>query len=184
MWPTLSQSLNLINQPRLWDMVCLIETTLFCISERWFSTILWKKYLWQFSYISEEKLKVCKLSLISPTLIVKRIKQRKKKKVRLLIVMQRRNWGFPAGSGKEFACQMLKLPTTWVQSPSQGDPLEEIMATHSSILAWEIPRIEEPGRLQSMGLQRVGCNWALALMKGKIMRIKIVKKKTKFNSKF
>jgi len=61
--------------------------------------------------------------------------------------MQRRNWGFPAGSGKESACQMLKLRTTWVQSPSQGDPLEEIMATHSSILAWEIPWIEEPGRL-------------------------------------
>ena len=36
------------------------------------------------------------------------------------------------------------------------DPLEEGMATHSSILAWKIPRTEEPGRLQSMGLQRVG----------------------------
>ena len=37
----------------------------------------------------------------------------------------------------------------------QEDPLEEEMATHSSILAWEIPRTEEPGGLQSMGLQRV-----------------------------
>ena len=36
------------------------------------------------------------------------------------------------------------------------DPLEEEMATHSSILAWEIPRTEEPGGLQSMGSQRVG----------------------------
>ena len=36
------------------------------------------------------------------------------------------------------------------------DPLEKEMATHSSILAWEIPRTEEPGGLQSMGLQRVG----------------------------
>ena len=36
------------------------------------------------------------------------------------------------------------------------DPLEEGMATHSSILAWKIPRTEEPGGLQSMGLQRVG----------------------------
>ena len=43
-----------------------------------------------------------------------------------------------------------------VQSLSQEDPLEEEMATHSSILAWEIPWAEEPGGLQSKGLQRVG----------------------------
>ena len=41
---------------------------------------------------------------------------------------------------------------TWVQSLSWEDPLEEGMATHSSILAWRIPRTEEPGTLQSMGL--------------------------------
>ena len=39
------------------------------------------------------------------------------------------------------------------------DPLEEKMATHSSILAWKIPWTDEPGRLQSMGPQRVGYNW-------------------------
>ena len=44
----------------------------------------------------------------------------------------------------------------WVQSLCQEDPLDEDMATHSSILAWKIPRTEEPGGLQSMGLQRVG----------------------------
>ena len=44
----------------------------------------------------------------------------------------------------------------WVQSPIQEDALEEEMATHSSILAWEIPWTEEPGRLQPMGPQRVG----------------------------
>ena len=38
----------------------------------------------------------------------------------------------------------------------RGDPLEKGMATHSSILAWEMPRTEEPGGLQSMGSQRVG----------------------------
>ena len=38
------------------------------------------------------------------------------------------------------------------------DPLEKEMATHSSVLVWRIPRIEEPGELQSMGLQRVGHN--------------------------
>ena len=45
-----------------------------------------------------------------------------------------------------------------VQSLGWKDPLEEGMTTHSSILAWRIPWAEEPGRLQSMGLQRVGCN--------------------------
>ena len=47
------------------------------------------------------------------------------------------------------------LPTmqeTWVQSLGQKDPLEEEMATHSSILAWEIPWTEDPGGLQSMEL--------------------------------
>ena len=51
-----------------------------------------------------------------------------------------------------------KLPAirkSWVQSLGWEDPLEEGMATHSSILAWRIPWTEEPGRLQSMGLQRV-----------------------------
>ena len=42
-----------------------------------------------------------------------------------------------------------------VQSLGWEDPLEESMATHSSILAWRIPRTEEPGGLQSIGLQRV-----------------------------
>ena len=54
--------------------------------------------------------------------------------------------------------QMVKnLPAmqeTQVQSLGQEDPLEKEMATHSSILAWRIPRSEEPGRLQSMGSLR------------------------------
>ena len=53
--------------------------------------------------------------------------------------------------------QMVKtLPVrqeTQVQSLGQEDPLEEEMATHSSILVWEIPRTEEPGKLQSTGSQ-------------------------------
>ena len=51
------------------------------------------------------------------------------------------------------------LPTmweTWVRSLGREDLLEQEMATHSSILAWKIPWMEEPGRLQSMGQQRVG----------------------------
>ena len=43
----------------------------------------------------------------------------------------------------------------WIQSLDQEDPLEEEMGTHSSILAWEIPWTEEPGMLQSRGLQRI-----------------------------
>ena len=42
---------------------------------------------------------------------------------------------------------------TWVQFLAQEDPLEKKMATHSSVLAWRIPWIEEPGRLWSMGSQ-------------------------------
>ena len=48
---------------------------------------------------------------------------------------------------------------TRVQSLGQEDPLEKEMATHSSILVWKIPWMEELGRLQSMGSQRVGHNW-------------------------
>ena len=47
------------------------------------------------------------------------------------------------------------MPETWVQSLGREDPLEKEMATHSSTLAWKIPQTEEPGRLQSMGSQRV-----------------------------
>ena len=43
----------------------------------------------------------------------------------------------------------------WVQSLGREDPLEEDMETHPSILAWRIPRREQPGRLQSMGSQRL-----------------------------
>ena len=49
---------------------------------------------------------------------------------------------------------LLTRQETQVRSLGQEDPLEKGMATHSSILAWRTPRTEEPGRLQSMGLQR------------------------------
>ena len=56
--------------------------------------------------------------------------------------------------------QMVKsmpaVQETLVQSLGQEDPLEKEMATHSSIFAWRTPWTEEPGGLQSMGLQRVG----------------------------
>ena len=59
--------------------------------------------------------------------------------------------------------QMVKnlssVQETWVQSLGQEDPLEKGMATHSRIFVWRISWTEEPGRLPSMGLQRVGHNW-------------------------
>ena len=51
---------------------------------------------------------------------------------------------------------LLAMQETWIRSLGHEDSLEKEMAAHSSILAWRIPWTEEPGRLQSMGLQRVG----------------------------
>ena len=56
----------------------------------------------------------------------------------------------------------MNLPAVWetrVQSLDWEDPLEKGKGTHSSILAWRIPWTEEPGGLQSKGLQRVGHSW-------------------------
>ena len=59
--------------------------------------------------------------------------------------------GFPGGSdSKDSSCNIEE-----VQSLGQENPLKEGMATHPNLLVWRIPRTEEPGRLQSMGLQRV-----------------------------
>ena len=65
--------------------------------------------------------------------------------------------GFPGGSdGKESASNVGDSGL----SPGWDDPLEKEMATHASILAWEIPWTEESGWLQSMGSRRVGYNLA------------------------
>ena len=67
-----------------------------------------------------------------------------------------KSYGFPSGSvGKESACYAGDA----VQSLDRKDPREVEMATHPSNLAWEIPWIEQPGELQSMGSQRVGHDW-------------------------
>ena len=52
--------------------------------------------------------------------------------------------------------RLLTMRETWVRSLGWEDPLEKEMATHSSTFAWKIPWTEERGKLQSMGLQRVG----------------------------
>ena len=69
-------------------------------------------------------------------------------------------YSFPDGSVVK---NLPGMQGTWVQSLGWKDPLEKEMATHSSILAWWIPWTEEPGGLQSTGLQRVGHDWATSL---------------------
>ena len=66
----------------------------------------------------------------------------------------------PLPLGASLVAQLVKnlsaMQETWVQFLGWEDPLKKEMATHSSILAWRIPWREKSGRLQSMGLQRVG----------------------------
>ena len=68
-------------------------------------------------------------------------------------------WVFKISQASLMAWMMKNLPVlqeTEVRSLGQEDPLEKGMASHSSILAWRTPWTEEPGGLQSTGLQRVG----------------------------
>ena len=64
-------------------------------------------------------------------------------------------WAFQVAQWYRICLPVWEMQETWVQTLSQEDPLSQEMATHSSILSWEIPGAEEPGRLQSVGLQRV-----------------------------
>ena len=66
-------------------------------------------------------------------------------------------------SGKESTCQCRSGQETQVPTLGEEDPLEKEIATHSSILAWKIPWTEQPNRLWSRGLQRVGQDWACSL---------------------
>ena len=67
--------------------------------------------------------------------------------------------GLPGGIVQRIHLPVQEMHETWVWPLGWEDPLEEKMATHSSILAWKVPWAEEPGWLQSMGLQRIGYNW-------------------------
>ena len=66
------------------------------------------------------------------------------------------NSGFPGGSAVKNTPGRQEPWETQGQPLGREDPWEEEIATHSSILAWRIPWTEEPGRLQAIGLQRVG----------------------------
>ena len=69
----------------------------------------------------------------------------------------------PASLVAQTVKRLPAMRETQVQSLGWEDPLEKEMATHSSTPAWKIPWTEEPGRLQSMGSQRVGHDWLTAL---------------------
>ena len=73
----------------------------------------------------------------------------------LLVLLMSILWGFPGGSVVKNPPAMQEMQEMLVQSLSWEDPMEEGMATHANILAWRIPWIEEPGRIQSIGSQRV-----------------------------
>ena len=82
----------------------------------------------------------------------------------LIVLYLKLTFGF--GWASLVAQRLKHLPAIWetrVWSLGGEDPLEKEMATHSSILAWRILWTEEPGGLQSMGLQRVGHDWATSL---------------------
>ena len=66
--------------------------------------------------------------------------------------------GLPRGSVVKNLPAVQEPQEMWVRSLGQEDPLEKKMAAHSSIFVWEIPWTEKPGKLQSMGSQRVGHN--------------------------
>ena len=58
--------------------------------------------------------------------------------------------------------RLSRMRETWTRALGWEDPLEKEMAIHSSTIAWKIPWTEEPGRLQSMGSQRIGHNWVIS----------------------
>jgi len=76
----------------------------------------------------------------------------------LLYIFRHSYVEFIASLVAQMVKRMAAMQETWVRSLGWEDPLEKEMATHSSTLAWKIPWTEEPGRLQSMGLQTVTHN--------------------------
>ena len=79
--------------------------------------------------------------------------------VEVICVPLGQSMGFPGSSAVKNLPAMEEPQEIRVWSLGQKDPLEEEMAIHSSILVWRIPWTEEPGRLQSIGSQRVGHDW-------------------------
>ena len=86
-------------------------------------------------------------------------------------------WAFQVAQWWRIFLPMQEMQETWVQSLGQEDPLEEEMATHFSILALNVPWVEEPGGLKSMGSQRVKHNWVTEHVgRYKWVKVKFLKK--------
>ena len=79
-----------------------------------------------------------------------------------------------AYSGSDGKASTYNAGETWVWSLGQEDPLEKEKASHSSTLAWKIPWMEQPGRLWSMGSQRVGHDWAASLISLSVLSSKFI----------
>ena len=102
-----------------------------------------------------------------------------------------RGWSFNPDTvslGASLVAQMVKnlpiMQQVQVQSLGWEDPLEKGLATHSSILAWRIPWTEEPGRIQSLGSQRVGHNWATNTLIALIRYVTMAKTSIVFGFRF
>ena len=151
------QPLLLVGNSFFLNNIPVCEYTIFCLSSHqlvmWVVTsslLLWLMLLWTFvsTFVCEHRFPVLlgiylRVEFLSHVVILFNI------------------------LGGLLVAQMVKrLPAvreTLVRSLGWKDPQEKEMATHSSTLAWKIPRTEEPGRLQSIGSQRVGYDWATSL---------------------
>ena len=100
----------------------------------------------------------------------------------------RHDWSDLAPSTVPAVKRLCTMWETWVQCLGREDPLEKEMAIHSITIAWKIPWTEKPDRLQSMGSQRVGHDWATSLSlsftsnsyKGQFSRLNISLRVTKW----
>ena len=115
-----------------------------------------------FLYFLSIMKKICKIACVTSTCIKKFIY------IHLHLILSKTLW--------EINIKIIECKLFWellgkesagdqVLSLDQEDPLKKGMATHSGILAWKIPQTEDPGGLQSMGLQRVVHNWAIICCK-------------------
>ena len=83
-----------------------------------------------------------------------------RKALKYILFYNKLDWASPEAQQVKNLPPMQETQEMWIQSLGWEDPLEEGMATYSSILAWKIPWTEEPGGLWSMKSQRVGHDWS------------------------
>ena len=137
-----------------------------------FTHIKWHHKCWHFTSGSAKVLDIPILTVLNPScFFVGGIRNRPNK-------TNKQNTSLPIHQGFPGGSEVKHLPAMWeIWVPSLGgeDPLEKEIATHSSILAWRIPWMEEPCGLQSTGSQRVGRHWATSLSLSYLMGLAILK---------